>query len=478
MSKAPRTKPIDEFRAFVQRNIDTLELDENEYIGRLRSAGVFRNVADELRERVGFRHFARLIKEGVFDKRSQPPRARAPRKPSLARALREAKKAGVNVAAATVTGQGVALTFGERAAGTNQQDEVETGYRNMRINAKGLHWTLVKLADGTRKIYYYAWRGGPRLVGDYGSPEFIASYNAAVATRVTAPEGRLLSLLQGYQQSQDFLSLRERTRVDYVTQIKKIEHKFGDAPIKALADPRTRGIFLGWRDELALRSKRQADYAWTVLARVLSWAKDRGKIAVNPCARGGRVYHGTRVDFVWSVEDEAAFLEHAPQQLHLPLLLALWTGQRQGDLLRLPWSAYDGEIIRLRQSKTGARVVIPVAAPLKAALDATPRLGPIIVTSTIGRPWTPEGFRAQFSVACKKAGIAGLTFNDLRGTAVTRLALVGCTEAEIATITGHSLRDVHSILDAHYLHRDIELAKSAITKLEMGYAKRAAEGAA
>ena len=54
---------------------------------------------------------------------------------------------------------------------------------------------------------------------------------------------------------------------------------------------------------------------------------------------------------------------------------------------------------------------------------------------------------------------------------MTRLALVGCTEAEIATITGHSLRDVRSILDAHYLHRDIALATSAITKLEMGYGR-------
>ena len=180
------------------------------------------------------------------------------------------------------------------------------------------------------------------MTGEYGSPEFIASFNAAIATKVVAPEGRLLSLLQAYQRSQDFLGLRERTRADYIKQIVKIEQKFGDAPIKALADPRTRGIFMDWRDELALRSKRQADYAWTVLARVLSWAKDRGKITVNPCERGGRVYHGTRVDFVWSVEDEAAFLEHAPAHLHLPLLLALWTGQRQGDLLRLPWSAYNG----------------------------------------------------------------------------------------------------------------------------------------
>jgi hypothetical protein len=59
----------------------------------------------------------------------------------------------------------------------------------------------------------------------------------------------------------------------------------------------------------------------------------------------------------------------------------------------------------------------------------------------------------------------GVTFNDLRGTAVTRLALADCTEAEIATITG-SLRDVRSILDTHYLYRDAALAESAIRKLE------------
>jgi hypothetical protein len=59
-----------------------------------------------------------------------------------------------------------------------------------------------------------------------------------------------------------------------------------------------------------------------------------------------------------------------------------------------------------------------------------------------------------------------VTFHDLRGTAVTRLALAGCTEAEIATITGLSLRSVRTILDAHYLHRDPALGDSAISKLE------------
>ena len=158
-------------------------------------------------------------------------------------------------------------------------------------------------------------------------------------------------------------------RADYIKQIKIIETEFGDFPLKALTARETRGVFMDWRDKLALRSRRQADYAWMVLALILAWAKDRGKITVNPCERGGRLYDGTRVDFVWSIEDEATFLKHASPHLHLPLLLALWTGQRQGDLLRLPWSAYDGTHIRLRQSKTGVPIQVKVGAPLKVALD-------------------------------------------------------------------------------------------------------------
>ncbi|HUB97085.1 MAG TPA: tyrosine-type recombinase/integrase [Stellaceae bacterium] len=339
----------------------------------------------------------------------------------------------------------------------------------MRIRLRGLNRVKKRLADGTISTYYYAWKGGPRVYGQPGSPEFMASFNEAVARKAVPVAGTLLSILNGFQASEDFRSLADRTRSDYVDKIKVIERKFGDFPISALTDRRTRGVFLGWRDEIASASRRQADYAWVVLARVLSWALNRGLVAANPCQKGGRVYRGSRAEKVWTADDEAVFLKAAPVHLHLPLLLALWTGQRQGDLLRLPWSAFDGTYIRLRQSKTGARVVIPVGAPLKVALEAKQKtkLSPIILTNIEGKPWTPDGFRSSWRKATAAAGVVGLTYNDLRGTAVTRLALAGSTEAEIATITGHSLRDVRSILDAHYLHRDPALAESAIRKLEL-----------
>jgi integrase len=338
----------------------------------------------------------------------------------------------------------------------------------MRVHLKGINSITKRLADGTDRTYWYAWKGGPPLRGEPGTPEFIHSYNEAIATKAATPQGALLSVLQSYQASGEFNGLAARTRRDYVEKIKVIEAKFGDFPLSALTDRRTRAIFMAWRDKLAAKSRRQADYAWQVLARILSWAHNRGLVLANPCARGGRLYRGSRVDKIWTADDEAAFLKSAPPHLHLPLLLALWTGQRQGDLLRLPWSAYDGTHIRLRQSKTGARVTIPVGAPLKAALDAATKHGPLILTNSLRRPWTSHGFQSSWGIAARKAGIVGVTFHDLRGTAVTRLAIVGCSEAEIAYITGHSLRDVRSILDANYLHRDAALGENAIRKLERG----------
>jgi integrase len=336
----------------------------------------------------------------------------------------------------------------------------------MRVRLKGINSKQKRLVDGSLKTYYYAWKGGPPLRGDPGSPEFVASYNAAVAQKVTPPTGVLLALLFRFQESAEFqFGISPRTRRDYIKQLKRIERDFGDFPIKALDDPRARSEFLDWRDQLAKTSLRQADYAYATLSRILSWAHNRGLIAKNPCAKGGKLYHGTRVNKIWDDEDVARFLQTAPPYLRLAMLLAINTGQRQGDLLRLPWRAYNGAEIKLRQRKTGQYVPIPVADALKAALDAASRQSPIMLTNSEGKPWSESGFQGAWGKATMRAGIRGLTFHDLRGTAVVTLARAGCNEVEIYSITGHKPSDVRAILTAHYLPRDAEVAGNAIAKL-------------
>ncbi|MDR6664271.1 hypothetical protein [Rhizobium sp. 1399] len=69
---------------------------------------------------------------------------------------------------------------------------------------KGVNLVRKKLADGTRVTYYYAFKGGPRLPGKPGDPEFDRAYDEAVLAKVKPRAGTLQSLLDGYQRSSDF----------------------------------------------------------------------------------------------------------------------------------------------------------------------------------------------------------------------------------------------------------------------------------
>jgi integrase len=180
-----------------------------------------------------------------------------------------------------------------------------------------------------------------------------------------------------------------------------------------------------------------ADYMWSFMSAVFSLAVADGELSVNPCAKGGRLYDGSRVDVIWTSPQVGAFLHQRRfAHMHLPLLIGLWTGQREGDILRLKWSAYDGSAIRLKQRKgkrrgkkknVAAIVIIPIAGPLKAALDAAlavrkaAKVSPLhleeemICLNSEGEPWREgragyNGFISSFRKAKEEAGLTGVNF--------------------------------------------------------------------
>ncbi len=340
-----------------------------------------------------------------------------------------------------------------------------TGGRNVRVVLKGIHKVKKRLANGEIKVHFYAWRGGPAIHAKPGTPEFVYAYNEAHNSIRQPQTGTLMTIIADYKASPEYTRLAQSTRRSYSLYIKLIEDAFGDLPLAALTDRRVRGDFKTWRDSFAA-TPRKADFAWTVLARIMSFAKDRGMILTNPCEKGGRLYVADRTDKVWGEQEIGAVLAVASPEIKLAVVLALWTGQRQGDLLRLPWSSYDGTHVRFRQSKTGRRVTMPAGMPLKVLLDGAERRSPLILTNSRGRPWTSDGFRTSWSKTCARARVSALTFHDLRGSAVVRLALAEATVPQIAIFTGHSLKDVEAILDAHYLGRDVQRAEAAVLKLE------------
>jgi hypothetical protein len=53
------------------------------------------------------------------------------------------------------------------------------GGRNVRVLLKGVHMVRYRLASGVIAIYYYAWRGGPGIDAEPGTPEFVRLYTEA-----------------------------------------------------------------------------------------------------------------------------------------------------------------------------------------------------------------------------------------------------------------------------------------------------------
>ena len=335
------------------------------------------------------------------------------------------------------------------------------------VELRHLHTVRRKLADGSYRTHYYHRRTKKRIEGEFGSPEFLVSYAQAEKISREPDEGRSLgNLLHRYRQSVEYAQLSNATRRNYEPILATLRSRWSQLPLSIASDDSFKKGIRDLRDEVAKRSLRQADYYVQVLSAVLSFGIEDGAITHNPARGLGKLYKANRADKIWLPEDVKAFESVASPELMLGLQLGLQTGQREKDLIELPWSAFNKIGITLRQSKTGRDVYVPCTEDLLEVLDRTPRRSTLIMTNTRGNPWTQDGFKTSWRKAAIQAGVHGrLTFNDLRGTTVTMLSEAGCTVPEIATITGHTLKSVDQILE-RYMSRTKNMATSAIIKLD------------
>jgi integrase len=309
------------------------------------------------------------------------------------------------------------------------------------------------LADGSVRTHYYHRPTGRKLKGVFGSPEFMASYAEAESSLLNRAQNTLAGLIAQYTASSDFTELRPSTKAEYRRMLKTVEDEWGTMPLAAVSDPKARGAFLGWRDQIAKKhGLREAENRLTRLARVLAWGYDRSLLLVNRLDKWERRYKSDRSDRIWTPAHVGAFAAVAEPEMQLALSLALWTGQRQGDLLSLKWTTYREGAFTFRQRKTGKQMFVPLVPEAQKLLDGIRARGVVsthVLCSPRGRPWDEGNFRRRFIETRERAGIRGLTFHDLRGTAITVLAEAGCTVPEIAAFTGHGLKYVAAILEKY-----------------------------
>ena len=339
---------------------------------------------------------------------------------------------------------------------------------------RGINTVRKRLANGRERVYYYHRATGQRLPGKPGDTDFLAAY--AEAERIEPRNlGDVASLISKYLRSVKFAKKRDSTQREYKRILAKVETRFGKMPIKALESPKVRAVFLDYQEEIGRDRPREADNRLTVLSAVFSHAKRRGEIPVNPLEGFERLHHKTRADMIWTEGPIERFMATAPVELQRAMVLAMHTGQRYGDLIRLRWSDYDGASIRLIQRKTAQPIHLPCTSQLRQVLDSIPRQCPYILARADGRPWftakNDKELSKQWTAHMKRCGLHStdhtdrLEFADLRGTAVTMMAEAGCSVPQIVAVTGHTLQSATRILE-RYMARTSRMAEAAILHFE------------
>jgi len=146
-------------------------------------------------------------------------------------------------------------------------------------------------------------------------------------------------------------------------------------------------------------------------------------------------------------EERTALLEACQSSdwkaLHALVLLAISTGARRSELVRLKWSDIDMKAGRaiVHETKNGDPRVLPIVGKALEALRELKLHGggksEWVFPQPSGFPGPYEHFDAHWYEALASSGIEDFRFHDLRHTCASYLASQGASLLEIADVLGH-----------------------------------------
>jgi hypothetical protein len=328
------------------------------------------------------------------------------------------------------------------------------------------------------------------------------------------PEGpikprSIAALIREYKKSRFYLDRAENTRASYRLNLNIIEAWAGDMPASAIGPARVQKLY----ESLYAATPAKASHVVAVLRILLQFGIRIEWLRSNAAEQPG-IVGAPFAGKLWPLDAVSLFVEQADRMgwhsIGTAVVINYWLGQREADVLGLMDSSYRDGRFHITQEKTDATIAVPhapwVAGRIEAELkrrdarlaaklagkvvaigDAREVAGrndrPLLICETTGEPWAASYFQHMFAKIRaaaadddKGAGwhtftmpdgseqpLAELDFRHLRHTAVTELALASCTIPEIASITGHTIKSVHAILQ-RYLVMNSAIAAAAMAK--------------
>lgn len=221
------------------------------------------------------------------------------------------------------------------------------------------------------------------------------------------------------------------------------------------------------------------------LSRAIDWARKQGILrrADNPVRgvdkpAGPRTGEPIAPERYLSAAEAGELLawssKHAPFDAPL-YAAAIYTGMREGELLRLRWSDVDlaaGRIL-VRESKTGRSRSVPVNPALRTILKAWRKLPEqkadgLVFGEPDGTERVPLTVRRRLAKALASADVRSVRFHDLRHTAASLLVSSGVDLLAVSRILGHA----GVAMTARYSHLGADQLSAAVGRVKLPRRRR------
>ena len=323
-----------------------------------------------------------------------------------------------------------------------------------------------------KRRYYFRYHGQKfKLPGKVGSVEFHEAYTRYLADAKTGALGRdnvvfingtigwVIEKYLGH--GHGATQHKPSTQRNYRLYCDIVKREIGQFKIIDLTPVAVRAM----RDSIAVKHKSSvADMCVMMVSALWKFAIEHERLPLghNPAVGIFKLHKQKKLTKRWAVETIEKFSTAATPTVRLGLFLLLYTAQRESDVVTMQWQHIEGPHIRVKQRKTDEVVWIPLHPALRAVLDQTPRLNDFILNSERGEPYSAKGIATAIRRTLKEIGVEDHSGHGLRVTAACALKEAGCSDDQVAAITGHT--DMRTL--RKYL-REVDrqrLAREAMTK--------------
>jgi len=272
-----------------------------------------------------------------------------------------------------------------------------------------------------------------------------------------------------------FKTFAERYLKDYAMVVKKswrtdrsrmeaLVNYFNDTDLSKIA-PSTIQRFMALRQKEG-NSKSTVNRYLALLKKMLNIAIEEGYLEHNPVTKIKFYSEKDNLkERILSEEEEKRLMDESPDHLKSIITVALQTGMRLGEILNLEWEQIDfqDQSILVEKTKSGRSRTIPInpllfkeLQKLRSDNGQSPYVFPNPET---GKPLTTV--KTSFTGACRRAGIEGLRFHDLRHTFGSRLVQKGTDIETVRSLLGHS----SITITQRYVHTTENRKKAAVDLL-------------